>query len=123
MSSTNKGPDKILVIGIPVVAGRLCMHFGHCEEFAVLDVDTAIKEILNSRRLAPPAHQPGVLPRWLHQQGVNLIISGGMGGRAQQIFAEQGIEVIVGAPAEPPETVVRDYLDGSLQSGENICDH
>ena len=123
MSSTKKGTGKILLIAIPVVADRLCMHFGHCEEFAILDVDTASKEILNSRRFAPPAHEPGVLPRWLQQEGVNLVISGGMGGRARQIFAEQGIEVIVGAPAEPPETVVRNYLDGSLQSGENICDH
>jgi len=54
---------------------------------------------------------------------VNLVITGGMGGRAQNIFAQQGIEVIVGAPADPPQSIVRSYLDGSLQPGENICDH
>ena len=51
------------------------------------------------------------------------VIAGGMGGRAQGIFAEQGIEVIVGAPAQSPESLARSYLDGSLSSGENLCDH
>ena len=123
MSSTEKDSKSALVIAIPVAGGQLCMHFGQCEQFALLDVDTAGKEILNSRQLTPPAHEPGLLPRWLHDKGVNLVIAGGMGGRAQGIFAENGIEVVVGAPAEPPESIVRSYLDGKLQPGENICDH
>ena len=123
MSSTEKDSKSVFVIAMPVADGRLCMHFGHCEQFALLDVDTAGKEILNSRHLTPPPHEPGLLPRWLHEQGVNLVIAGGMGGRAQGIFAENGIEVVVGAPAEPPESIVRSYLDGKLQPGENICDH
>ena len=123
MSSTDNDSKGALVIAVPVAGGRLCMHFGHCEQFALHDVDTASKEILNSRQLTPPAHEPGLLPRWLHDQGVNLVIAGGMGGRAQGIFAEHGIEVVVGAPAEPPESIVRSYLDGKLQPGENICDH
>jgi ATP-binding protein involved in chromosome partitioning len=123
MSSTEKDSRSALVIAIPVADGRLCMHFGHCQQFALHDVDTASNEILNSRQLTPPVHQPGVLPRWLHDQGVKLVIAGGMGGRAQSIFSQHGIEVIVGAPAEPPEHIVRSYLDGKLQAGENICDH
>ena len=123
MSSTDSDPKSVLVIAVPVAGGRLCMHFGHCEQFALHDVDTANREILNSRQLTPPPHEPGLLPRWLHDQGVNLVIAGGMGGRAQGIFAEQGIKVIVGAPAEPPESLVASYLGGTLQSGENACDH
>jgi len=123
MSSTEKDTDKMLVIAVPVTDGRLCMHFGHCEKFALFQVDTAGKEILNFSQVTPPPHEPGLLPRWLDEQGVNLVIAGGMGGRAQGIFAEQGIEVIVGGPAEPPEGLVRSYLDGTLQAGENTCDH
>ncbi|NQT17571.1 MAG: ATPase [Planctomycetes bacterium] len=123
MSSTEKNTKKALIIAIPVAGGRLCMHFGHCEQFALLEVDTAGKEIRNVSQVAPPPHEPGVLPRWLDEQGVNLVIAGGMGRRAQDIFAEQGIEVIVGGPAEPPESLVRSYLDGTLQAGENTCDH
>ena len=111
------------VIAIPVADGQLCMHFGHCEQFALLDVDTVSKEVKNIRHLDPPPHEPGLLPRWLHEQGANMIIAGGMGRRAQDNFMEQGIQVIVGVPAAPPETVVQAYLDGKLQSGQNLCDH
>ena len=123
MSSTENRTSKTCVIAIPIASGRLCMHFGHCEQFALLDVDTEKKKTLNSRQIDPPPHEPGLLPRWLHEQGVSLVIAGGMGGRAQAIFAEQGIEVIVGAPAESPDILARMYLDGTLPPGENTCDH
>lgn len=123
MSSTDNVSQNTLVIAVPVAQGRLCMHFGHCEQFALYNVDTATKEIASPRRVVPPPHEPGLLPRWLHDQGVKLVIAGGMGGRAQGIFEENGIEVIVGAPAELPEDIIRRYLDGQLQPGENACDH
>lgn len=123
MSSTEPSSDGTLVIAIPVTGGRLCTHFGHCEWFALLEVDTAAKRILKSRQLDPPLHQPGVFPRWLHQQGVRLVIAGGMGRRAQSLFAEQGIEVLAGAPAEPPEALAQSYLEGELSLGDNVCDH
>jgi len=99
------------------------MHFGHCEEFALFEVDTANKRILGERVVAAPPHEPGLLPRWLHEQGAGLIISGGMGARAQTLFAQQGIDVVTGAPPEAPAEVVRNYLDGNLQAGDNLCDH
>ncbi|MFA6929391.1 MAG: NifB/NifX family molybdenum-iron cluster-binding protein [Lentisphaeria bacterium] len=110
-------------IAIPMAAGKLCMHFGHCEQFAVLDVDKDSKNILQRTDLVPPPHEPGLLPAWLHEKGVTLVIAGGMGQRAQQIFIGQGIAVLVGAPAESPEALVAAYLDGTLESGDNVCDH
>ena len=70
-----------------------------------------------------PEHQPGLLPRWLAERGANVIIAGGMGARALGLFAEQRIEVAVGAPREEPEKLVQAYLAGTLVAGENICDH
>ncbi len=110
-------------IAIPMVDGKLCMHFGHCGQFALLDVDEASKTITATKHLDPPAHEPGVLPRWLHSQGATVIIAGGMGQRAQALFAEQGIKVVVGAPACTPETLVAAFLDGTLSTGQNLCDH
>jgi hypothetical protein len=75
------------------------------------------------RLLTPPPHEPGVLPRWLHEQGANVIIAGGMGQRAHQLFADSGIEVVVGIASEPPADLVEAYLRGSLASGQNPCDH
>jgi len=114
---------KQMKIAIPVVDGMLCAHFGHCEQFALLTVDLSQKTILERLDLTPPAHEPGVLPRWLHEQGANVIIAGGMGQRAQGLFAENEIEVVVGAPSDNPEDLVKAYLSGTLQAGDNICDH
>jgi predicted Fe-Mo cluster-binding NifX family protein len=110
-------------IAIPLVDGKLSSHFGHCEQFALVEIDPGSKEIKNQMLLMPPAHEPGVLPAWLAEQGAGLIIAGGMGRRAQDLFQQNNIEVIVGASADQPEVLVRDYMAGRLQCGQNICDH
>lgn len=114
---------KKMKIAIPIADGKLCMHFGHCEQFALIEVDDGDKTVLESSYLTPPAHEPGVLPRWLHEQGANIIIAGGMGQRAQDLFSQNDIEVVVGAPTDTPEKVVSAYLAGSLEAGRNTCDH
>ncbi len=110
-------------IAIPLADGKLTMHFGHCSSFALVDVDPRTKKIIKSEESAAPPHQPGLLPSWLAECGATIIIAGGMGQRAQQLFAQQGIQVVVGAPAETPEKLITDYFAGTLQIGENICDH
>lgn len=110
-------------IAIPLANGRLSMHFGHCEQFAIVDVDETTKKAGETELLAPPGYEPGVLPRWLGEQGATVIIAGGMGMRAQQLFTQNGITVVVGASVDTPEQLVSAYLDGSLQTGDNICDH
>lgn len=109
-------------IAIPIANGALAMHFGHCSAFALVDVDDDRNVAATATTDAPP-HQPGLLPRWLAGQGVDVVIAGGMGGRAQELFREAGIEVLTGAPAEAPETLVQAYLDGALVTGANACDH
>ena len=110
-------------IAIPLAGGRLSMHFGHCEEFAIVEVDETSSEIITTNNFQPPAHQPGVLPAWLHEQGVNVIIAGGMGQRAQQLFTQNDIEVVIGAPSQAADELISAYLEGNLQTGDNICDH
>jgi predicted Fe-Mo cluster-binding NifX family protein len=106
---------------IPMADGKLTAHFGHCEKFALVDVEN--NEIKNKEVLTPPPHEPGVLPKWLHELGANVIIAGGMGQRAIQLFQENEIEVVIGAPALEPEILVKQYLSNTLKSGANICDH
>jgi ATP-binding protein involved in chromosome partitioning len=110
-------------IAMPVADGRLSMHFGHAERFALVDVDEKQKTVLGSRLAPAPDHEPGVLPRWLKAQGVNVVITGGMGRRAQDLFAQSGVCVITGAAPDTPEDVAAAYLDGTLQAGPNVCDH
>jgi ATP-binding protein involved in chromosome partitioning len=110
-------------IAIPITDGKLSAHFGHCEEFALVDVDEQTKEIANVVKLQPPAHEPGVLPKWLGEQKADVIIAGGMGQRARQLFAQNNIKVVVGASDQPPEELVSAYLNNTLETGNNICDH
>ena len=108
---------------IPTTGGQLCPHFGHCEQFAVIETDAQKGEILGTSLLTPPPHEPGLLPRWLHEQGANVVIAGGMGRRAQQLFEQGGVTVVVGAVAGTPEQLAAAYLSGTLRAGENLCDH
>ena len=110
-------------IAIPLANGMLSAHFGHCERFALIDVDGQPRTIVKREDISAPPHQPGLLPPWLAEQGARLVIAGGMGQRAQALFAQHGIEVLVGAPAGTPEDLVRAYLAGTLAAGENLCDH
>lgn len=108
-------------IAIPLAEGKLTAHFGHCQEFALVEVeDNQIKE---KKIQVPPPHEPGVLPRWLHEQGADVIIAGGMGMRAMDLFAQNGIKVMTGAASLTPEELVKQYLDNTLTTGDNLCDH
>ncbi|MBN1470724.1 MAG: NifB/NifX family molybdenum-iron cluster-binding protein [Syntrophaceae bacterium] len=110
-------------IAIPLAQGKLSMHFGHCDSFALIEVDNQTKKIIDKQELSAPPHEPGLLPPWLAERGATIIIAGGMGQRAQQLFTQQGIQVVVGAPSETPEKLITDYLANTLQVGQNFCDH
>ncbi|MGD2124533.1 MAG: iron-sulfur cluster carrier protein MrpORP [Desulfobacteraceae bacterium] len=118
-----KKPDTgpKMLFAIPVAGGKLSAHFGHCEQFALIETENG--KIKGKSMHVPPPHEPGVLPRWLHEQGAQIIIAGGMGARAQQLFNENGIKVVTGAPADSPESLVHQYLSNTLVTGNNICDH
>ena len=108
---------------IPVSSGGLSAHFGHCEHFALIDVDDERREILRKELVPSPGHQPGLLPEWLAEQGVSVVIASGMGSRAQSLFNQHRVGVIIGALEVDPEKAVLNYLNGTLATGDNICDH
>jgi ATP-binding protein involved in chromosome partitioning len=109
-------------VAIPLVQGKLSLHFGHCDQFAIFEVDDSSK-IISRNDGTPPSHEPGALPQWLHETGVNVIIASGMGQRAQQLFAQNDIQVVIGAQTGNPEEIVSAYLQDELMTGDNICDH
>jgi predicted Fe-Mo cluster-binding NifX family protein len=108
---------------VPMTDGKVSAHFGHCSHFALFDVDEATKAIVGREVIPSPGHQPGVLPAWLAEEGVSVVIASGMGSRARAIFNENHIEVVVGVLADDPEKTVLDYIKGGLATGDNICDH
>lgn len=100
----------------PVVA----QHFGHCPAYTIIEVNDGTT--INKTVVPNPGHQPGFLPRFLGEKGVSCVIAGGMGPRAQDLFAEQGISTIIGVTG-PVEDVIRSYLNGNLAGGESLCEH
>ncbi len=121
MKIEDRATCNSLIIAIPLARGILCNHFGHCEQFALIQLEG--KEIKAQEHITPPPHEPGLLPRFLGDLGVNLIIAGGMGQRALGLFSERGIQVLTGAPPLTPEELVRHYLSQTLATGANVCDH
>jgi len=117
----DSGKENRILFAIPLAEGKLCSHFGHCEQFALIEAEDV--DIKGKSMHTPPPHEPGVLPRWLHELGTDIIIAGGMGSRAQGLFNENGIKVVTGAPIDTPESLVKQYLSNSLVTGENVCDH
>ena len=67
-----------------------------------------------------PGHRPGFLPNYLNEQGVNVIISGGMGGGAIDIFNSHNIEVVTGASGDA-KAAAQSYLKGELKSTGSVC--
>jgi predicted Fe-Mo cluster-binding NifX family protein len=93
-------------------------HFGHCERFTIFSAEDL--KVISEEHVANPGHRPGFLPVFLHELGINVIISGGMGGGAVTLFNEKGIEVIVGARGGTKEAAEQ-YLQGALKSTGSVC--
>lgn len=110
-----------MIIAIPLEDEKLATHFGHCASFALMQTDEA-NAITERRDIEAPPHVPGLLPQWLSERGVNLVICGGMGGRALDLFAQKGIKVIAGAPVDAPERLVAAYFQG-METSANACNH
>ncbi|MCY6960035.1 NifB/NifX family molybdenum-iron cluster-binding protein [Clostridium brassicae] len=93
-------------------------HFGHCEGFTIYDLEG--EKITNKDFKQNPGHRPGFLPVFLKDLDVNIIIAGGMGETAQQLFNEKEIDVIVGAQGVCDD-VIESYIRGELKSTGSVC--
>lgn len=95
-------------------------HFGHCDGYEIFDIKE--KEVTNRGFLAYPGDKPGFLPRFLAEKNVDIIISGGMGTSAQELFRKNDIKVIVGMSGDIEEAV-RKYLEGEIKSNNSVCEN
>jgi predicted Fe-Mo cluster-binding NifX family protein len=95
-------------------------HFGHAKEFVFCTLENGKVEA--TEYVTPPAHAPGVIPAFVHEQGASAIITGGMGGMAVDIFKGHGIDVILGATGTIEENL-ETFIKGDLESTGSVCDH
>ena len=111
----------IMKIVIPTSEGKLCSHFGHCDSFTFAEINEETKEIVSIEERVPEEGISCQSAKWIAQQGISKVLAGGMGGRPAAIFAENGVEVIVGCPELPIEELLTSYLNNTLITGENSC--
>ncbi len=104
-----------MIVAIASEGMRVAQHFGHCEMFTMYNTDTH-----DYKQLASPEHQPGMLPGYLKENGANVVIAGGMGERARQLFEAHGIKVFVGIDSTIVEAV-RLYNASQLSSKGEFC--
>ncbi|HEX9973548.1 MAG TPA: NifB/NifX family molybdenum-iron cluster-binding protein [bacterium] len=105
-------------VAISTDSGQVSAHFGRCPEFTILDIDDG--KIVNQKVIPNPGHHPGFLPGYFEQMGVEAIIAGGGGQRAQMLFAEKNIQFILGVTGKIDE-VIDKLCKGELEGGESLC--
>jgi predicted Fe-Mo cluster-binding NifX family protein len=107
-------------IAISTEGGAVSAHFGRCASYTIVDVEDG--KAVERREIPNPGHSPGFLPGYLAQMGVTAIIAGGMGPRAQGLFAEHHIETLIGVEGRVGDVVDR-FLRSALEPGRDLCDH
>ncbi len=115
----NQGVFQIR-IAVAKRAESISEHFGHCDGYEIFDIKE--KEVINRGFLVYPGHKPGFLPKFLAGKNVDMIISGGMGASAQELFRKNNIKVIVGMSGDVEEAV-RKYLEGKIESNNSVCEN
>ena len=99
----------------------LSQHFGRCSVFHLYKVSGKNAEFIES--IAPPSHEPGLIPKWLTGYKIDTVITGGMGRKAKDIFEENKIRVIDGVEAADCESIANDFANGKIKKGISTCDH
>ncbi|KPJ69896.1 hypothetical protein AMJ44_01705 [candidate division WOR-1 bacterium DG_54_3] len=107
-------------VAIATEGGYVSAHFGRCPSYTIIEIKEG--KILKREEIPNPGHQPGFLPQYLEDRGVNCIIAGGMGPRAQGLFAQRNIEAVVGVQGEIDE-VIEKFLNQELEHGDDLCGH
>jgi predicted Fe-Mo cluster-binding NifX family protein len=108
-------------IAISITGGELSSHFGHTEQYVIFTVKD--KEIVDEVYAIPPEHEYGSHPRFLKELNCNVVITGGMGMKAQQLLSSYGIKTVIGVPNLPVKELISNYLQNTLETGINRCDH
>jgi predicted Fe-Mo cluster-binding NifX family protein len=107
-------------VAIATDQGYVSAHFGRCPAYTIYDIDNG--EIRQREDIANPGHQPGFLPQYLAERGVNVIIAGGMGPRAQTLFAQSNITTFIGVQG-PIDEVITKFINQELEAGQDLCNH
>lgn len=105
-------------IAVACMGSNVAGHFGHCQSFNIYEAEDG--KIINEEIVPNPGHKPGFLPNFLADLGATVIVSGGMGGGAVEIFESRGVHVVTGASGDAKQAAAN-FANGSLKSTGSIC--
>ncbi len=105
-------------IAISTDKGIVSPHFGRCPSFTIIEIKEG--KLIKKEKIPNPGHHPGFLPDFFEKQDVKCIVCGGMGQKAQNLFAQKGIRFILGVQGKIEE-VIDKLLKGDLKGGESLC--
>ena len=108
-------------IVIPSAEGKLCSHFGHCDYFTLAEIETDTNKITNIEEIIPEGGVSCQAASWLAQQGIDVVLAGGIGGRPLNLLEGNGIKVVAGCPELEIKDIINAYLENNLSTGENSC--
>jgi predicted Fe-Mo cluster-binding NifX family protein len=118
VKKTKTRSKKNMKVAVSTDGEYVSPHFGRCPCFTIVEIEG--EKILNKEVVENPGHQPAFLPSFLSEKGVSCIIAGGMGKRAEALFAEKGIATVVGISGRLDE-VIKKLISGRLEGGESLC--
>jgi len=107
-------------LAISTDQGYVSAHFGRCQSYTIVDIQDG--QLLSRQEIPNPGHQPGFLPGYLSEKKVNCIIAGGMGPRAQGLFAQKNIETILGVQGTVDE-IIEKFMQQEIEAGDDLCNH
>jgi predicted Fe-Mo cluster-binding NifX family protein len=105
-------------VAISTDAGSVSAHFGRCPQYTVVEIENG--SVLKREEVANPGHQPGMIPSFLKERGIECIVAGGMGKRATILFDELGIQTVLGVSGGI-DNVIGQLSRGELKGGESLC--
>lgn len=101
---------------------KVSQHFGRCPSFVLVDtIDSTINSHTTVENPHYSNHQTGAVPVFIKSTNADVILAGGMGPKAVDMFSGMGIEVATGAIGTT-KAVVQAYLDGKIK-GTSPCSH
>jgi len=107
-------------LAIAADGNNVSEHFGQCEGYMLFTIEDG--KVTDRHAIESPGHAPGVLPALLSDLGAEVVIAGGMGPKAVDLFCQHGIVVYVGVSGDLDD-VAEQFIRGELQAGSNVCHH
>lgn len=103
---------------IPTENNSISPHFGRCPRFTVVEIEDG--ELKDRKELESPGHSPGLLPDHFSSMGIDTVLAGGMGMRAQELFGQKNIKVILGVEGTIDD-IIDDIINDRLIEGDSTC--